>query len=224
MFFHSLKGGSGVNSGSPLFFLRCGFKLALICVFFSFTVYQPASVKVSPEGFKMPLIDKLLFEDSVTENQIEFIRKVRTISDSLHIEPDWLMAVMYSESRINPQAVNKRTKATGLIQIMPRTAKRLKTTHRELYAMTNVEQLDYVWKYYKPYTGRITSPYDLYSITFYPAMIGKPKSWVLHTSTQSAAKVAEYNSGIDLNKDGKITVSEWHRVLDRKFKKYGLKF
>src|SRR5215203_1006885 len=45
--------------------------------------------------------------------------------------------------------------ATGLIQFMPSTAKALGTTVAKLAAMSPVEQLNYVWKYFKGYKGKL---------------------------------------------------------------------
>jgi hypothetical protein len=59
-------------------------------------------------------------------------------------------------------------RATGIIQFMPRTAKGLNTTTQALYKMTNVQQLDYVYKYFLPAKGKLKSFEDLYLYTFYP--------------------------------------------------------
>ncbi|MCI5715070.1 MAG: transglycosylase SLT domain-containing protein [Candidatus Onthomorpha sp.] len=132
----------------------------------------------------------LLFEEKVTRNRATFIAKVKSISARLLIEPDWLMAVMYKESGINEKAVNPNGGATGLIQFMPATAKSLGTTTAALKAMSNVEQLDYVYKYYKPYVTKLNSYPDLYLATFFPAALGKSDDWVLQTSSLSAKTIA----------------------------------
>ena len=71
-------------------------------------------------------------EDYIPNNKAEFCAKLQSICNKLQISPEWLLAVMYIESRINPYAVNKYTNATGLIQFMPSTAKSLGTTTAEL--------------------------------------------------------------------------------------------
>ena len=54
----------------------------------------------------------------------DFEQKVRKISKKLGIAPEWLMAVMHSESRFDASVANfKGSGATGLIQFMPTTAK-----------------------------------------------------------------------------------------------------
>ncbi len=159
----------------------------------------------------------LLFEEKVTRNSATFIAKVKSISAKLLIEPDWLMAVMYKESGINEKAVNPNGGATGLIQFMPATAQSLGTTTAALKAMSNVEQLDYVYKYYKPYITKLNSYPDLYLATFFPAALGKSDDWVLQTSRLSAKTIARANPVIDLNKDDKITVGEFKEYCYKQF-------
>lgn len=159
----------------------------------------------------------MLFEQYVTTNKQAFLAKVKEVSKKLLIEPDWLMAVMYKESRINPQAVNPNGGATGLIQFMPATAKSLGTSTTALKNMSNVEQLDYVYKYYKPYITKLNSYPDLYMATFFPAALGKPNDYVLQTSSLSAGTIARANPVIDLNKDNKITVGEFHEYCYKQF-------
>jgi hypothetical protein len=82
--------------------------------------------------------------------------------------------------------------------------------------MTNVQQLDWVYKYLSPYAGRINSYTDLYFTVFFPLAIGKPDDWVFQTSKLLASKIATQNPGFDLNKDGKLTVAEVREAMLRK--------
>lgn len=159
----------------------------------------------------------LLFEDKVKTNKAAFVTKVEEISRKLLIEPDWLMAVMYKESGLNEKAVNPNGGATGLIQFMPATARSLGTTTEALRAMTNVQQLDYVYKYYKPYITKLNSYPDLYLATFFPIALGKSDDWVLQSGSLSARTIARANPAIDLNKDDKITVGEFKQYCYNKF-------
>ena len=56
------------------------------------------------------------FIEYVKENKKEFALKVTDICNQLNIKPEWLMFVMWFESRLNPQAVNPISGSTGLIQ------------------------------------------------------------------------------------------------------------
>jgi len=161
----------------------------------------------------------MLYENYISVNKSQFITKLKNICNSLSIDPDWLMIVMYAESRVNPQAKNPYTNATGLIQFMPSTATDLGTSVNALYNMNNLQQLDYVYLYFKPYKGKIKDIYDLYLTTFFPVALGKSDSWVLQTSTMSSKLIAQQNPGVDLNKDLKITVGEFKQYVANYLKK-----
>jgi hypothetical protein len=90
------------------------------------------------------------------EDPEAFMTKLNDICKKLSIpNVNWMLLIFYKESKINPHIQNIDTKATGLIQFMPATAKGLGTTTDALKNMTAVEQLDYVYKYFKPYAGKI---------------------------------------------------------------------
>lgn len=161
----------------------------------------------------------MIYEEYIKTNKIEFIKKVNTICAKLIINPEWLMIVMYAESRLNPAALNPNGGASGLIQFMPATAQGLGTTTTALRAMSNVQQLDWVYKYFAPYAGRIKNVYDLYLVTFFPVALGKPDSYVMQTTRLSAKVIAKANPGIDLNKDLQITVGEFKQYVDKYLKK-----
>jgi len=158
----------------------------------------------------------MLYEEKVKTNKEAFISKVISISQRLGVEPEWLMQVFVNESGVNHQAVNAVSGATGLIQFMPDTAKHLGTTVAALKAMTNVQQLDYVYKYLAPYAGKMLSYIDVYFTVFFPLAIGKPDDWVFQTAKLSAAKIAAQNPAFDLDKDGKLTVAEVREAMLRK--------
>ena len=158
----------------------------------------------------------MLYEEKVTTNKDAFITKVIDISHRLGIEPEWLMQVFANESGMNHQAVNAASGATGLIQFMPDTAAALGTSVAALKSMTNVQQLDWVYKYLAPYAGKIASYIDLYFTVFFPLAIGKPDDWVFQTAKLTAGKIASQNSSFDINRDGKLTVAEVREAMLRK--------
>jgi hypothetical protein len=171
----------------------------------------------------MILIDNLQFNKG--EDKAAFERMMNTICGALGINPNWLMMVMWSESRLNAQSVNKQPgdtddpaaraayRATGLIQFMPDTALKLGTTTKALYFMNAIDQLGYVYKYFKPWTGRMKSYFDVYLVTFFPDAIGKPDDYVLQSSKLSASMIARQNPFFDVNRDGKLTVGEIKRRM-----------
>jgi hypothetical protein len=159
----------------------------------------------------------MLFENNISSNiRTAFVSKVKDIAGKLSIKPDWLMAMMYSESKLNPQAINNITNATGLIQFMPATANGLGTTTSALYNMSALNQLDYVYKYFKPYANYINSYDDLYLITFYPnadgkfaGTLSKPDTWTFPSAVYTS------NKGMDINGDGKVNISDFKQFIYR---------
>jgi len=158
------------------------------------------------------------FEEYIKENRKEFTEKVNNISNELGIESNWLMFVMWFESKLNPQAVNSISGATGLIQFMPSTARSLGTTTDVLKRMNNVRQLDYVLAYLRPYKGKMKRWIDVYLAVFYPKAMGNP-NFVITSDI-----VAKQNKIFDLNRDLDITVKEIETALrnsmPEKYKKY----
>lgn len=161
----------------------------------------------------------MLFLDKYKGDKDAFEQKVRALAVKLSINPDWLMATMMLESSLNPQAVNRYTNATGLIQFMPKTATALGTSVQQLYAMDGVQQLDYVYAYLKPYAGTMDNLADVYFAVFFPAAIGRSDDWTLQTSKLSASIIAKQNSGYDLNSDGVLTVGEVREAI---YKRLGI--
>ena len=87
-----------------------------------------------------------------------FRDRVLGIESELGISADHLMAAMAFESGETFRADVKNAAgsgATGLIQFMPATAMALGTTVEKLAAMTPEDQLNDVYKYFKPYAGRL---------------------------------------------------------------------
>jgi len=158
----------------------------------------------------------MVYDFLVKKNQAAFLAKVSDISAQLGILPDWLMVIMKTESNLDPAAVNPYSGATGLIQFMPDTASSLGTSTSALKLMDNLTQLDYVYRYFAPYAGRIKSPTDLYVITFFPRALGKPDDYVLQTDTITAARIAGQNAPYDLNKNQEITAGELKMAFSKK--------
>lgn len=158
----------------------------------------------------------MIYENLITENRAAFLAKVAEIAAKLSIPADWLMIVFKIESSMNHRAVNVVSGATGLIQFMPATAAGLGTTTAALRAMTNVQQLDFVFRYFKPYAGKINSITDLYTITFFPRALGKPDNFILQTDTISAGTIAAQNRPYDINRDNQITFGELKAAIMRK--------
>lgn len=123
---------------------------------------------------------------------------------------DWLMACMAFETGETFRADIRNAAgsgATGLIQFMPRTAIGLGTTTTKLAAMTPEDQINYVYKYFLPYKGRLKNLGDMYMAILWPAGIGKSDDWKLWCKTTRETTYLQ-NRGLDVNKDGCITREE----------------
>jgi hypothetical protein len=151
----------------------------------------------------------MIFENYIQGDKQAFIKKIKSVASNLGISSDWLMAVIYKESRFNPSAVNAISGATGLIQFMPATAVGLGTTVAAIKQMDSVQQLSLIQRYYAPYASALNDYTDLYLATFFPRALGKPDTYVMKTDTVTASKIAAQNPGVDINKDGQITVAEF---------------
>lgn len=134
---------------------------------------------------------------------------------------DDLKAVIYAESSGNPQAVNKDSGASGLIQFMPKTIEALNkradvleaykgpVTMDRLRQMSAKDQIPLIKAYFEMAKkqagfedGRQLNAADVYALVFCPA---KAKQENFYTR---GSKAYALNSGCDLNKDGVITKAE----------------
>lgn len=106
----------------------------------------------------------------------------------------------------------------GLIQFMPKTAKSLGTTTEALGAMTALEQLEYVEKYFKSFKGRIKSISDAYMTILWPKAVGKELDYVMFDKAETPTTYRQ-NSGVDINLDGKCTKAEAAAKVMQKYKK-----
>jgi hypothetical protein len=149
----------------------------------------------------------MLFGEKVTKT---FRDRVQWIADDLELPADALMLCMAWESGRTFSASVRNAAgsgATGLIQFMPQTAAALGTTTDKLAQMTPEDQLNYVWKYFAPFKGRLHNLGDIYMAILWPAGIGRPDSYVLFDKVAGPRAYVQ-NKGLDFNRDGRITRGE----------------
>ena len=159
-------------------------------------------------GGRYPLRVRLAWGAHVSDS---FIDALFALADRFgwgldHI--NWLLACMAFETgrTFDPAQKNLAgSGATGLIQFMPRTAIGLGTSVEALAAMTAVEQLDYVARYFEPYKLRINTLPDMYLAILMPAYVSRPGGAVMFTDGTTAYR---QNAGLDANTDGRITKDE----------------
>jgi hypothetical protein len=160
--------------------------------------------KAPPAASPAPVAGVLAWGAKVSAT---FRERVRWLADDLGFDPNWLMTWMAWESgrSFRPDVKNMAgSGATGLIQFMPATARSLGTTVEELARMSAEDQLNFVWKYFKPYKGRIKSLADGYMAILWPKAVGQPDEYPLFTGGVAYRQ----NAGLDVNKDGKVTKRE----------------
>ncbi len=168
-----------------------------------------ADVKAAPSAAN---VDVSVIQDP------DFNKKLEKIANALGVDSKHLVAIMKQESGVNPAAVNKMSGATGLIQFMPATAASLGTTTAELKNMSAVEQLDYVYKYFKMVGVKPGMDLgDLYMAVFMPKYVGADDNTVLGQAGAPgfSGKVYAQNKGLDKNKDGSITVADVKSSVQR---------
>ena len=139
-----------------------------------------------------------------------FRERVRWIADTLALDPDDLMACIAWETgrTFSPSVKNMAgSGATGLIQFMPSTAKSLGTTTAALAKLTAEDQLNFVYKYFRPYQGRLRTLSDVYMAILWPKAVGKPDDYVLFDGRAGGVAYRQ-NAGLDTNRDKLVTKAE----------------
>lgn len=151
----------------------------------------------------------------------QFKAGVIWIEEQLGLKADDLMNCMAFETgqTFSPSIKNLAgSSGLGLIQFMSFTHKnmlekypqlaKLAPKHSDLAKLSAVEQLSFVYWYFRAF-GQDLSAWDLddiYMAILYPKAIGKPSDWIMPWKYGSLAY--KQNSGLDLNKDKKITKAE----------------
>ena len=207
----------------PLNYKTLGLVVLLILLtnaisFSLYNAFNRDAVGVNVEEIEQPSLYLMDKAEKYVEDETEFEDKVRDVAEDLNVPPEWLMAVMYSESRFDASVENHRgSGAVGLIQWMPTTAKELKISVTELKAMDHVDQLDYV----KDYLSTVRKRYgsfqnltELYLAILYPKALDQDYCYTLYAKP---SKKYKQNRGLDENKDGRVTVSDIDKRMQRVF-------
>jgi len=154
---------------------------------------------------KLYLIERV---PGTADERQQFADSVRRIGSFQGFNPDWLMACMWSESKFDHQVQHKKSRATGLLQLMPFVAEELGVSIEELLAMSAIQQLEYVERYLSRVIARYgvpETPGRFYLLILYPKASNKPDSYVLYAWPSRAYK---QNAGLDENKDFRVTVAD----------------
>ena len=150
----------------------------------------------------------------------EFLDKVKRVAKNLNCDYEDLLAVMNSESGLNPAKWNRSKSAVGLIQFTNSALAEInrvygiQLTKEDVSKMNAIEQLDLAEKYLKITTrkfgGRKLSAADLYASLYLPA---RAKNDIL---TRRGEDYYDCNRGLDMDGDGQITKSDLEQRLEQK--------
>lgn len=90
-------------------------------------------------------------------------------------------AVMAIESGFDPAARNPTSNASGLVQFMPfwLRAQKPPLSPEGVRAMSDVDQLALVERFYRPHAAKMQTPCDYYLATFLPIMVGADEGTVI---------------------------------------------
>lgn len=151
-----------------------------------------------------------------------FVEKVKQVAQRLNCNYEDLIAIMNSESGLNPQAQNRGSGAVGLIQFMGVAIQQLNKTYglnltaAKIKNMSAIEQMDLVEKYLLmckkmafPSNAKLSGA-DLYSLIFLPGRASR------ETLTSRGEGYYNANRGLDKNGDGKITKGDLAQHINSK--------
>ena len=145
----------------------------------------------------------------ILRSQPRFWIELRAVAERLQTQPAWLLNVMASESLFNPAARNPLPgqTASGLLQFIEATARRIGTTTEAIRRMNPVEQLRLVERYLMPFRGRLNSLADVYLAVFRGVVIEGGETVVVVDSNKER-RIYALNKSLDLNGDGRIVKGE----------------
>lgn len=150
--------------------------------------------------------------------EASFWPKLAEVCSRLRCKDEDMLAVMMSESGVNPMARNNNGNAVGLIQFMPATLSALGFLGGPdaMQRLSATEQLAWVERYFKGHaTQGLDSAARIYLFTFTPALGSIPESrqdtYVICGRLGPRAVYYKANEILDRDKNGHITVGDLKR-------------
>jgi hypothetical protein len=151
-----------------------------------------------------------------------FFAKLQAMCGRLGCNPLDMLAVMMRESEVkatahnSSQTVTESDDAWGLNQIM--TFHFTKSPNalgwdparpaREFTTLSAEDQLPFVERYFRPYTGHLGSIGAIYAVNFLPGRVAQRGSDPGTVLTTKGENFYTSNSGLDVNRDGNITIDD----------------
>lgn len=131
-----------------------------------------------------------------------FKKKLKEISNAIHIDENSIIKLMKHESGLNPEIKNS-IGCVGLIQFCPGGGMP-KTINGKSYTLDEIRydleaQMEGIKQFWLSgyNNGKIKSPADLYLYNFFPVAAGKPDDFILQARGLSATAVARANPGFN---------------------------
>jgi hypothetical protein len=155
---------------------------------------KPGDLLLKPESsaIKGPISQEVFLKQGGVET------KVNEVATKHGFSMENLLNLINKESNFDTTAVNKDSKATGLIQFMPKTAIGLGTTTEKISKMSILEQLDLIDKYFTQNHKKGEHPYITIA---YPKAHNMGMDEIIATPSDSIAK----QNPPWRNKDGNVT-------------------
>src|SRR5262245_4397458 len=147
--------------------------------------------------------------EAILRNQPEFWRELHAVAGRLKTEPAWLLNVMAFESLFDPGARNPLPgqTASGLLQIIEGTARRLGTTTESIRRMSPLDQLRFVERYLDPFRGRLNTLPDVYMAVLRGSIIEGGDAVVVVDAAKEP-RIYALNRSLDINNDMRMTKGE----------------
>ena len=172
----------------------------------------------APATTQTTTISKELADRLDTKLGSGFAAKCEEVASKLKCNPNDLLAMMYSESGIDPQCVGYNG-ACGLICFMPSILAAKGYSQGQITSMSGVQQLDVVYEFLSESKASVAGLSEsqeldagtLYAICFLPAFAKQENLCSAGDIYYSA------NSPLDIDKDGHISKSDLAKRLQSKF-------
>ena len=145
------------------------------------------------------------------------------MSGRLKADPVDIAGVMANESGVKTTAHNPHGDASGLLQLMPATARALgwdvdADPHLERFRqLSDVDQLKWFERFLQPHAGQLVSPGAVYTAVFLPSLVAHASDPDFKLCGRDGPLAWAYvaNKGFDLTGKGCITVQDLTDAIDR---------
>jgi hypothetical protein len=164
-----------------------------------------------------------------------FYTRLAQMSNSLGLNPEDVLAIMQLESGLNPQVSSK---AVGLTQFLPGSLRGVgfRGTTEDFRQLSGEEQLPYIERYFRTQLslngGPFKSAAQMYVANLWPLALSypdvkanNPNAVIIsshpepnsHRTVSIPYEIKAYyaNRGLDLDQDGKITLGDLEKFLNK---------